>query len=218
MPGRQAYVSVGVAAAVPCLVLAAAAPGGHDWVYLEYPRHITMIAIALGIAACFRRSVGWAVFVPILTAGIALAWALVDEYVGLSKLGRTDLFHEELDLLCGDSVARVAPWLMGGLYGVLALAAIRRRGSERRQLVPAGAWLAATGAITALVTFQVKDWLTFENLSQPGTFRSGVPWCDSQVLSLIVSLAACAGGVVLVAIGLRRPETIPRAVARERAP
>ena len=211
MPARTAYVTVAIAAALPCIALAGTAPLGDAWVYFEFPRHITLLAIILGILACFRRSLGWAVFVPFATAAISLTWGYCDEFRALQKLGMPQLLATEQAIIWDESVVRVAPWLIGGLYGVLAALAIRRGGSERRQIVPAGAWLAVVGAIAAAITVHIDNWLTLENLSQPGTFTAGGMWCDSRVLSLVLDLAAVAAGIALVAIGLRRPSPIPQA-------
>jgi hypothetical protein len=123
---RAPFVIAGLVAAVPLLVLAAAAPGGDQWRTLEYPRHITLLALALGIWVSFARVRPTASIVLAGTVVITLVWELVTEYHGLANFGRTDLFGSELNVLVDSSIGTVAPWLVGTLYAVLALLSIGR--------------------------------------------------------------------------------------------
>jgi hypothetical protein len=212
---RGPYIIAGAIAGVPLLILAAAAPGGHDWVWLEYPRRITFVAIVLGIACCFARKRQLALLVPFATAAVAVLWEMLEEYVGLSKFGRTDLFHTEIDLMLDESMLRPAPWLMGGLYGVLAFLSIARSRSERANRVRAGVWLAAVGGIAIALTMANESWLTLENLGGNGTFRSSVAWPDTKKLELVASALACATGLVAALYRKREDPPLPRATLRE---
>lgn len=213
MTGRRIYLTAGVAAALPWLALAGIAARGDRWVWLEFPAHITVIAIALGLWACAARSRSAAIAVPFATAAIALAWELVAEYRGLSRFGRTDLFGGELGLLFHLSVGRLATWLAGALYGALAWLAIDHR-DDRRDRARAGGWLAIAGLVALALAWTNDTWLTLENLTERGTFVSSVPWPDTKVLACVAAGAACTIGLALVASGLRRPSPIPRATVR----
>ncbi|MGH2898830.1 MAG: hypothetical protein ACRDMZ_09170, partial [Solirubrobacteraceae bacterium] len=193
-PGARApYVLAGVLAAVPLLLLGAAAPGGDSWRWLELPARMTFIAAALGIAACFARSRGTAVLVLFGTAAVGFLWELVHEYLGLKGLGRMDLFRDDLRLIASNTLQLLAPWLVGALYAALAWLAIAP-GERMRGQLRAGLWLAGVGVVAIALTVQNMSWLTLENLGQRGTFRSSASWPDTKILSLIVALLALAAG------------------------
>src|SRR5687767_13680380 len=160
MNARWPYVVAGLIAAVPLFVLGKAAPGGNDWVMLEYPARMTFFAIAFGIAVCFARKRPTALIVLAGTVTLALAWEMIGEYRGLMRHGRTDLFSSEIDLLVKLSVGRAAPWLLGGLYAVLAYLAIARAKHDRHNRIRAGAWLVVVGALAAMITMSNESWLT----------------------------------------------------------
>jgi hypothetical protein len=205
------FVVAGLVAAAPLLALAAAAAGGGDWVWLEYPRHITVIAAVLGMAACFARDRYKAPLVLVGTLGFAFAWELVGEYRGLAKFGRTDLLSSEMDLLIKLSIARAAPWLVGIAYSVLALLCITRSGNARTNRVRAGVWLVVVAVVALALTLNNDTWLTLENLGQRGTFISSVAWPDTKKISLVLDLVALAAGVFAIAYRPRTPDRIPRA-------
>jgi hypothetical protein len=210
-PTRAPFVVAAAVAAVPLLVLAAAAPGGNDWRWLELPRHITLLALATGLVIAFRKNRTLPVMVPIVVVALALAWELVGEYLALRKFGRTDLLGQELDLLFSNSVERLAPWLTGTLYGILAYLAIARSRHARTNLVRAGVWLVSVGAVAVALTLANESWLTLENLGQRGTFRSSVAWPDTKKLSLVAAALAITAGLAAVVVGRRRPSPIPPA-------
>lgn len=215
MKGRGIYVAAGLAAALPWLVLAGIAARGERWVWFEFPAHITVIALALGVWVCTARSRSAAFGVVFGTAALALAWELVAEYRGLSRFGRTDLFGGEVGLLFHLSVGRLATWLLGAMYGALAWLAISPR-ADRRDLARAGGWLAVAGLLALALAWTSDTWLTLENLTERGTFVSSVRWPDTKVLACIAAAAACVIGFALVASGLRRVSPIPRARVRRR--
>lgn len=216
---RAPYVLAGVLAAVPLLLLGAAAPGGDSWRWLELPARMTFIAAALGIAACFARSRGTSVLVLLGTAAGGFLWELVHEYLGLKGLGRMDLFRDDLHLIASSTLQRLAPWLVGALYAALAWLAIPPAGGagssmgepaagERlRGQLRAGLWLAGVGVVAIALTAQNMSWLTLENLGQRGTFRSSASWPDTKILSLIAALLALASGA---AMALRAWRAAPR--------
>lgn len=208
------FVVAGVIAAAPLFLLAAAAPGGRDWVWLEYPRHITFVAAVLGMAACFARARPAALVVLAGTVVFALAWELLGEYRGLASIGRTDLFASELDLLVKESAGRVAPWLVGGLYSVLALLAITRSPDARKNRQRAGLWLAGAALVALAITLLNQSWLTLENLSGRGVFRSSAAWPDTKKISLSLDLVALAAGLVAFLYTPREQDPIPRATLR----
>lgn len=212
---RGPYIIAGAVAGVPLLILGAAAPGGHSWVWLEYPRHVTFVAVALGLACCFARKRQLALLVPFATAAVAFAWDLLDEYRALSRFGRTDLFGGEMNITIDETIARVAPWLMGGLYGVLAFLAIGRPKADRTNRWRAGVWLAVAGGIAIAVTMANESWLTFENLGGHGTFRDSSAWPDTKKLEIAVSALACAAGLGLALYRRREDPPLPRATLRE---
>jgi hypothetical protein len=230
-PGARApYVLAGVIAAVPLLVLGATAPGGDSWRWLELPARMTLIAAALGIASCFARSRGMAVFVLLGTAAIGFFWELVHEYLGLKGLGRMDLFRDDLRLIASNTLELVAPWLVGALYAALVWLAIpptdraTSAGIEAvtadrlRAQLRAALWLACVGVIAVALTVTNMSWLTLENLGQRGTFRSSASWPDTKILSLIVALLALAAGAAaaLRAWRLQQPRSVlPRATLRQ---
>jgi hypothetical protein len=194
---RAPFVIAGVLAALPLLVLAAAAPGGGDWRWLEYPRHITLIAIALGIAVAFAKNRPTALIVLAGTVAITLAWELIGEHRGLAKLNRTDLFRSELGLLVDLSVGRVAPWLVGVAYGALAYLSIARSRDFHRNRKRAAIWLATIAVVAFVITLGNESWLTLENLEGDGVYRSSAAWPDTKKLSLVadvlVLIAAAIG-------------------------
>jgi hypothetical protein len=199
---------VGVVAVVPLLLLAHTHPLGNSWVWFEFPWKVTLLAAALGIWTCFARYPAHALRVPVLTGVIVLGVMMVDEYLGLRRFGRTDLFDQELGLVFELALLRVAPWLMSGLYAVLAaLATLQRPKRDPRKR--AGLWLVAVGAIAAAVTVFADDWESFDNVSGPG-------WCDTRIASLVAALIACAAGLALVVIAMRKPASLPRARVVER--
>ena len=229
-PGARApYVLAGVIAAVPLLVLGAAAPGGDSWRWLELPARMTFIAAALGIAACFARSRGTAVLVLLGTAAGGLVWELVHEYLGLQGLGRMDLFRDDLRLIASNTLQLLAPWLVGALYAALAWLAISpavhaaATGIERvtadrvRARLRAACWLVCAGAVAVVLTVENTSWLTLENLGERGTFRSSASWPDTKVLSLVIAGVALAAGIA-AAVHARRAaqsrDVLPRATLR----
>ena len=215
MTARWPFVAAAAIAAVPLFVLGYAAPGGNDWVMLEYPRHITFFAIALGIAVCFARKRPTALIVLAGTASIALAWEMIGEYRGLVRHGRTDLFSSEIDLLVKLSVGRAAPWLMGGVYAVLAYLAIARAKHDRHNRIRAGVWLVAVGAIAAIITTSNESWETFASSDQH-VIRSSVAWPDTKKASLVLDLIAIGIGLAAIFMHPRKPDPIPRATVRAR--
>jgi hypothetical protein len=195
---RAPFIVAGVLAAVPLLVLAAAAPGGGDWRWLEYPRHITLIAIALGIAVAFAKNRPTALIVLAGTVAITLAWELIGEHRGLAKFGRTDLFRSELGLLVDLSVGRAAPWLVGVAYGALAYLSIARSRDFSRNRKRAAIWLGTIALIALVLTLSNTSWLTLENLEGDGVYRSSVAWPDTKKLSLVADVLV----LIAAAIGL----------------
>jgi hypothetical protein len=196
---RAPYVIAALVALVPLLVLGAAAPGGDSWRWLEVPAHMTLIAAALGIAACFARARGIALLVLFGSVACAFAWDLIHEYVGLKGLGRMDLLRDDLRLIVSNTAELLAPWLVGAIYGVLAWIAISpadRASVDRVRAdgVRAALWLAGVAVIGIALTVSNTSWLTLENLSQKGTFRSSASWPDTKILSLITSTFALIAG------------------------
>jgi hypothetical protein len=231
--GRGAYVVAGLIALAPLLLLGAAAPGGDQWRWLEFPARMTMIAAALGIAACFARSRAIAVWViPGAVAG-AFLWDLVRAYIGLKGLGRMDLFGDDLSIIASNTVKLVAPWLAGALYGALAWLAIVPAPDEsgdgtrpggirpallRPQALRAALWLIAVCLVAMVLTASNRSWLTLENIGNRGTFRSSVSWPDTKILSMVVAalVAAMSATVALWAWRARTPSpALPRATLRE---
>jgi len=207
---RAPYVIAALAAAVPLLVLGAAAPGGGDWRWLEYPRHMTLIAIALGLAVCFAKVRPTALIVLAGTVGITLAWELIAEHRGLAKFGRTDLFRSELNLLIDLAVGRAAPWLVGFAYAAIAYLAIDRSRDAHANRKRAAIWLIAIACIALAITLSNESWLTLENLKgDHGVYRSSVAWPDTKKLSLAADLLALATG--LVALVYKPRSNLPKA-------
>jgi hypothetical protein len=206
---RGVYITVAVIAAVPLLVLSAAAPLGELWRWQEFPRHVTLVAVALGIATTSARSRPAAMVVPIGTAAIAVVWELVRDYRGASAMGHPELFGTELNLTINDAIGNLAPWLLGSAYGALAWLAIARVPSPVANRRRAGAWLAVIGGVVMAFALSTHGWLTLENLRGDGTYHSGVAWPDTKVLTVVAGAIACAIGLVLA---LRRePPPIPPA-------
>jgi hypothetical protein len=229
-PGTRApYVLAGVIAAVPLLVLGAAAPGGDSWRWLDLPARTTFIAAALGIAACFARSRGTAVLVLLGTAAGGFLWELVHEYLGLKGLGRMDLFRDDLGLIASNTLQLLAPWLAGALYAALAWLAIPPEahapatGIEHvtadrvRAQLCAACWLVCAGVVAVVLTVENTSWLTLENLGQRGTFRSSASWPDTKILSLVIAAIALAAGAAAALRAWRaaQPRTVlPKATLR----
>lgn len=207
--GRAAFVVVGLIAAIPLLVLAAAAPGGGDWRWLEYPRHITLIAVALGICVGFAKARPTALLVLAGTVAITLGWELIGEHRGLAQLGRTDLFRSELGLLVDLSVGRAAPWLVGFAYGALAFLAIDRSSDPSVNRRRVAVWLIVIATIALMLTLANDSWLTLENLEGDGVYRSSASWPDTKQLSLVADLLALV--TALVALVLPKARLRPRA-------
>jgi len=208
---RGPFVVAALIAVVPLLVLAAAAPGGADWRWLEYPRHVTIIAIGLGIWMCFAKARPTALIALAGTVAITLLWELLGEYRGLAKFGRTDLFGSELNLLVDLSVASAAPWLLGGAYTVLAVLAIGRSRDARANRRRAAVWLIAIAGVAVCITLRNESWLTLENLKGNGTYRSSSSWPDTKQLSLVADLLALAAGIV--ALVYKPRSNLPKATA-----
>jgi hypothetical protein len=199
-------------AIVPLYALGAAAPGGGTWRWLALPRADLGFAAVLGIAACFARRPATALIVPLGTVGIALLRASVSEYAALRRFGRTDLF--DLGLLADLSINRLAPWLLGVGFGVIAWLAIRRPGGEPRLRRRAAAlWLAAVGALAVGLALANRSWYELAS-SDSYIVRSSVPWPDTKVIAVVIGAIAC-GVAAVVAWRTRRPG-LPRATARPR--
>jgi hypothetical protein len=63
--------------------------------------------------------------------------------------------------------------------------------------IPAALWLVGVGGVAIVLTVNNTSWLTLENLSHEGTFRSSVSWPDTKILSLIASACALVVGAVV---------------------
>jgi hypothetical protein len=187
--GRAPYVLAAVVAAFPLLVLAAAAPGGSDWQWLEFPKHITLFSIFVGVLAMFHAERMIALVIPLL---VAVA-ALLIEVAGGTR-------GDYLTLVV---LERLATWLISGLYAVLVWLAVDRADSVRANVWRAGAWLVVVGALAAVLTMANESWLTFENIGARGTFRSSVAWPDSKILSLVAAVITVALGAAAISWGLR---------------
>jgi hypothetical protein len=213
--GNQApFVVAAMIAAVPLLVLAAAAPGGHDWVWLEYPRGITFVAFVLGFAACFVRSRQLAPFVLVGTVAYALGSELIGEYIGLSKFGKTELMNQEMGLLVDLSIARAAPWLMGSLFTIIAWLSIGR-GRDKANRERAAIWLAVVGVVAAGITLANHSWLTLENLKGDGTYRDSSSWPDTKKISLVIDLVTIAIGGFALVYRPKKPDPLPKATLQK---
>lgn len=215
--GRAPYALAGVIAAVPLLVLGAAAPGGDSWRWLELPARMTFIAAALGIASCFARSRGVAAIVLLGTAAGGFLWELVHEYFGLNGLSRMDLSHDDMRLIASGALALLAPWLVGALYAALAWIAIPPADRARARM-RAGLWLACVAIVAIVLTVQNMSWLTLENLGQRGTFRSSASWPDTKILSLVVAMLAFVAGAAAALWAWRagpRGPVLPTATLRK---
>jgi hypothetical protein len=220
--GRGTYVVAGLIALVPLLLLGAAAPGGSQWRWLEFPSRMTAIAAALGIAACFARSRAIAVWVLLGSVAGTFLWGLLRAYIGLKSLGRMDLFGEDLPIIVSNTVQLVAPWLVGALYGALAWLAIPRapEHADRKHTdaLRAALWLVVVGVIAIALTTCNRSWLTLENLGERGTFRSSASWPDTKVLSMVVAMLV---SVASAAVALRAwraraaAPALPRATLRK---
>ena len=202
---RAPFLFAAVVAAIPLLLLGAAAPGGGDWRWLEYPRHMTLVAAALGIAVCFAKARPTAIVVLAGTVAITLVYELLAEHRGLAKFGRTDLFRSELGLLVDLSVGRAAPWLLGAAYSVLAFLAIDRSHDAHVNRRRAALWLLAVATIALVITYANRSWLTLENLQGDGVYRSGASWPDTKKLSLGVDAAAIAMALAALVLPWARP-------------
>jgi hypothetical protein len=161
-----------------------------------------LIAAALGIAACFGRARGIALLVLFGSVACAFVWDLIHEYIGLKGLGRMDLLRDDLRLIVSNTAELLAPWLVGAIYGALAWIAIwpADRVSVyrvRADRVRAALWFAGVAVVGIAVTVSNMSWLTLENLSQSGTFRSSASWPDTKILSLTTSTLALVAGVAV---------------------
>lgn len=198
------FLIAGLCAAIPLLFLSAAAPGGEAWKWLEYPRPITVIACALALIACSRTRIDRAVWVPLGTVAISCVWELV------TSRGMM------IELVLVEAITRLAPWLVGGVYAVLAVLSIRRAREDRVNRVRAGLWLAGIGVLAIVLTLANESWLTLENLDHRGTFRSSVPWPDTKKLSIAFAIGATLVGGVFALVSRRKPpDPLPRAIVRE---
>lgn len=201
-PSLAPYIVVGLVAAVPLLALSAAAPGGEMWRWLEMPRHVTALACFLGLVLGAGDHLGRAAAVPLATVGIDALFSMV------ADRGAPELVFEE-------AITRLAPWLLGTAYGVLAALTIRRSGEPRRNWGRAGGWLAILGAVAIVLVLSNESWLTLENIGNRGTFRSSTPWPDTKAIAIVLAGLATASGLVLALISLRRPpDRLPRAIVR----
>jgi hypothetical protein len=226
--GRGTYVVAGLIALAPLLLLGAAAPGGGQWRWLEVPSRMTMIAAAIGIAACFARSRAVTIWVLLGSVAGAFLWDLVRAYIGLEGLDRMDLIGDDLSIVASNNVKLVAPWLVGALYGALAWLAIRRADAYRpdgirhtlldAHALRAALWLLVVCVVAMVLTASNKSWLTLENLGNRGTFRSSVSWPDTKILSMVI---AALVSVVSATVALRAwraravAPALPRAMLRE---
>jgi hypothetical protein len=183
--GLVVYIVVAILGAIPLLVLSAAAPGNDVW--LEYPRQPTIVATVTGVlVAVFATQASRALVVPFATIVIACIWNVLST-------------RNSAELVVEDTLLQLAPYLVGGLYAVLALMAIKRSATARLNRRRAGAWLLLVGALALAVTLANESWLTLRNLSESGTYRSSSSWPDTQLLSLVTSgLAALAGLAILL--------------------
>jgi hypothetical protein len=211
---RAPFVVAALIGALPLLVLATAAPGGGDWRWLEYPRHITLIAAVLGLVVCSAKTRATAIVVLAGTVAITLAWELIGEYRGLAKFGRTDLFGKELGLLVDVSVVRAAPWLAGVSYTLIAYLSIARSRDLQANLRRAAVWLIGVGLVALAITLNNESWLTLENLKGDGVYRSSTRWPDTKELSLVADLFAVAAGIGAL-LYRRRSTRLPKATLRE---
>ncbi|HEY4180740.1 MAG TPA: hypothetical protein VGM90_28040 [Kofleriaceae bacterium] len=194
---RSAFIVAGLVGGVALLILGAAAPGGDSWRWLEMPRHMTLIAIVLGMSSAVGSENSSRALIPLFaTPAIAAAW-------------------EGIQFQSGDAVTGIlstlAPWLMGGIYAMLAALAITSKTaiSSRRR---AGAWLVGVGFVVLALTLANESWLTLENLNHNGTFRSSVAWPDTKKIALVLACVATAVGIAIAWV--RAVATIPRATAR----
>ncbi|HEY4057789.1 MAG TPA: hypothetical protein VGM39_14340, partial [Kofleriaceae bacterium] len=127
---RSPFMIAGIVGGAALLILGAAAPGGDSWRWLEMPRHMTLIAIALGIWTVEGSEEVSRALIPLLgTPAIACAWEAIQ--------------YKNADAIPGIAQT-LAPWLMGGLDAILAALAItaKTRVDSRRL---AGAWLVGAG-------------------------------------------------------------------------
>jgi hypothetical protein len=199
-PSRAPYFVAGIVAAVPLLVLAAAAPGGRDWQWLEYPKHITLLSVFVGLLAMFHAQRMIALAIPLLVA----VGAILIEVAG----------GTHGDYLTLVVIERLATWLVSGLYAALAWLAIERADDLRTNVWRAGAWLVVVGGVAAVLTVANPSWLTFENIGARGTFRSSVAWPDSKILSIVVAAVTLAAGVAAIRWGVR--SNLPTARVHQR--
>lgn len=202
-PSVAPYIVIGLIAFVPLMFLSAAAPGGGDWRLLEYPRHVTVFALVLGVMASTRTRLDRAALVPLGTVALSCLFSVATERGAYAEL----VFEA--------SIKSLAPWLVGGLYAVLAALAIKRAREPRTNRLRAGLWLAGVGTIAIVITMKNESWLTLENLSQPGTFRDSSPWPDTKQITIVLAGCATALGTALALHSLRKPpSTLPRAIVR----
>ncbi|CAN5903380.1 hypothetical protein BH11MYX2_BH11MYX2_28280 [soil metagenome] len=194
---RSSFIVAGLVGGVALLILGAAAPGGESWRWLEMPRHMTVIAIALGVWSAKGSKDLSRALIPLLgTPAIAATWEAIQ--------------YKNADALAG-ILSTLAPWLMGGIYAILVGFAITSRSAVSSRRL-AGAWLVGVGLVVLALTLANESWLTLENLSKSGTYRSSVAWPDTKKIALVL---ACVAAAVGIAIAWVRAATIPRATARE---
>jgi hypothetical protein len=192
---RWPYLVVGIVGGVALLILGAAAPGGETWRWLEMPRHITAIAIVLGlVTAAAGKSVQHAPLVLVGTIAIAGAWEAVD--VGGSAVPSL--------------LQTVAPYLVGTVYAALAALAILPASHARRR---AGGWLVVVGLVAIGMVLANPSWLTLQNLHERGTFRSSASWPDTKKVALVIACVTTAFGVTF-ALVRARTVGLPRATMR----
>ena len=182
--GLVVYVVVAILGALPLLVLSAAAPSSDVW--LEYPRHPTIVATVTGVlVAVFATRPSRALAVPFATVIVACVWNV------LSTRGSAEAVVE-------GTLQQLAPYVVGGLYALLALFAIKRSATARLNRRRAGAWLFVVGTLAAIVTLANDSWLTLKNLTAKGTFRSSSSWPDTKVLSIVIAVAAALLGLAII--------------------
>jgi hypothetical protein len=191
-----AYVVAGALAMPALWALSAAAPGGGQWRWLEYPVGATCLAFVAFLVASRRRAMAAVVAVPIATALLFGAWNLVATWHERSKLGVTS--GPRAAYYYRGAFEMLAPWLIGAAYGVLAALTIRGRAAGRaardRRLV-AAAWLLCMSGLVAILCSRNESWLTFENIGNKGTFRSSAPWPDTKIFCMVL-----AGATMIIAV------------------
>lgn len=185
-PGVIAYAVVALLGAIPLLLLSAAAPGGETYRYLEVPRHPTIVAVIAGVVvATVAVHASRAALVPLATAVLACVWNVI------ATRGSAELVVE-------DTLVQLAPWLVGALYGLLALMAIRRSATPYLNRRRAGAWLVLVGVLAIVLTLANESWLVLKNLTEAGTYRSSSSWPDTKILSMVAAVVTAVIGLAVV--------------------